>query len=239
MKFSIITVFYSKICYNYKKYFTGGVYMDYIECCKRYDSAMKLSDSMGLNYLTNVDLDVCNYVYKQLSYIDFSRFSSGKPISLEKLIDDSVKEISLFGEDISSLVLDIVNNTLINSKVSGDITQFSTCISYDKENGEVIPRGSVYSYNIPDSLYEYSVYIFSHEHLHALKETRYLEWKDSNIIGEVIPLFYELVISSEEDILKKQLLTARLNDLFYNGCEFELTNDLIKTEKENNLYLYV
>lgn len=216
--------------------------MDYIDCCRRYVSAKKVSDSMGLNYLSNIDVTVCDFVHSQLSYVDFNRFSSGRFISIKELVEMSINEMNFFGSDISKKIDELVNNTLINQKKNIDITQFSASISYDINNGAVSSIGSIHSYNIPQCLYEYSVYLFSHEHLHALKETNYLEWKDSNIIGEVIPLFYELVVSESDDILKRQLLKARMNDLFYNGCEFSITNDLImngNNEEDINLYLYV
>ena len=58
-------------------------------------------------------------------------------------------------------------------------------------------------------IYDVDIISLGHEHCHALKETNYNEHKNQLTLGEVIPIFYEL-INYENNFLKQKCLEYRL-----------------------------
>lgn len=218
----------------------------------------KQVDNMGMNYLFNDDILVCNYVSNQLQNMNCSNINCGKSVSLDELIDKTLDEIKIFGDCIYFKTKELIKEVPIEIVDTGDIAQFSTGVSYTdyKVDGKRIidsDSGEVSKYLIPKNLNELSIYHFTHEQIHGLKETNYKEYVDNIILGETIPMLYELMIYNPDEILKKELIKFRMKYMLINVEEYGMfdllfkencVNDIIcereiGTGKETKLYEYL
>lgn len=187
----------------------------------------KQMDKMNVNYLSREDFFICEYVLDQLVNIDIDKINYGNSISIDELIRRSLDEIKVFGINI--------DNNMFKTKieyVNDEKSQFGTAVSYGFDNNDlVVPySGIITKYIVPNELYELSSYHLAHEHIHALKETNYNEYKNCITLGEVIPLFYELMIYNPDEILKKELLKFRMFWILNNKKDYLLLDYLYLDE---------
>ena len=89
----------------------------------------KQVDNMGMNYLFNDDILVCNYVSNQLQNMNCSNINCGKSVSLDELIDKTLDEIKIFGDGIYFKTKELIKEVPIEIVDTGDIAQFSTGVS--------------------------------------------------------------------------------------------------------------
>lgn len=189
------------------------------------------TDTMKMNYLSSEDINVCHYVVNQLPYIEIESFETGKLITVDELIEHSLNEVKIFGDDIY-LKLRSLMYTVPIDRYYESFFKYTCYIAYsiDNKSNEVIPNsGIVESYLVPRHLHEFSVFHFAHEHMHALKETNYEEYKNAFVVGETIPMFLELSIFNPKEVLKKELVKERFSYLFTDiKEEFLLADELVK-----------
>lgn len=150
------------------------------EVLKFQEEAKKIVDKMKMNYLLKEDILVCNYVYKQLDNIYVSDINYGKVISQDEMKEKSLGEMKIFGKDNEKKVFDLLSKTPIIHDFN-EVGQFGTVVSYAYDNDDlVIPDSGIISkYLIPSKLNELSIYNFAHEHIHAMKDTNYSEYKNA------------------------------------------------------------
>ena len=186
-------------------------------------------DSLKMNYFFDEDVDVCDYVYAQVSNFDIGTINYGEAISFDELVFRSVEELRIFGDDIHSRIQGIIDETSIHCELEKKY-DFITIIGFqaDKDGKVLVDSGMVDRYIIPKDMYELSVYHFAHEHIHALKETRYEEYQDGIILGEMLPIFFELLIYNPEEVLKKELIRFRIKALLINKKEYKLYDNLFR-----------
>lgn len=206
----------------------------------------KQVDSIGMNYLYDEDVEVCSYVFNQLQGLNVSLINSGRNISLNELIDGTLNELKVLGNDVHSKVQQLIKEVPIEMIDTGDTEQFSTCVSYTSYtmgDKEIIigDSGEISKYLVPKNLNELSIYHFGHEQIHAIKETNYKEYVDNIVLGETIPIFYELMIYNHDEVLKKELIKFRMQYMLINAEEYLIfssllsenyINDIIYNEKE-------
>jgi len=182
---------------------------------------MNISDALKMYYLSDSDMEVCSYVSSKLPYINFDSIVSGNKISLDLLMEFSVNEMSVFGKDIYLILSDLISDISVRCDTTR-IDDFTTFVGYDVlADGNVIQdSGKAYEYVIPSQLYELSIYLLCHEHVHSLKDTNYTEYQSGMILGEVLPIFYELLIYTPRDILKKELIKIRMNNMIRAKKEY-------------------
>lgn len=198
----------------------------------------KIHDIFGLKHLDDVDLEVCYYVINHLLPMDVDKINLGKKIDVYEMIDISLNELDKMGESVS---LDAEKITYAKPLVkvdTDDSLQLTTSISYEvNDDGVVENSGEVSYFFIPENLYEISGYFFGHEQLHALKDVNYQEYINQRTLGEVIPIFYELMIYSPEKMIKKEVLKVRIKSVFDNALEYNLFNDAFRENKLNEIIL--
>ena len=185
-------------------------------------------DSLKINYLYDEDIDVCNYVINHLWGFDIKDINYGNVISLDELISKSMSIIKIFGDNIYLQIQDIVSDVSIHSEFENKY-DFSTTIGFDANGlGDIIiDSGVVDGYVIPKDIYQLSVYHMAHEHIHALKETNYAEYKDGITLGETVPLFLELIIYNPDEVLTKELIKFRMKSLLHNKIEYRDFDNLL------------
>lgn len=191
---------------------------DFKSLCNLIMPEKKISDVLKMNYLSHEDLKVCYYVISELPYIETESMVKGRPISLNELREKSLNEFKVFDDDIYSRVHKLISTVPIY-RYYDDIFSFQCQISYadGKENGTNIinpDSGRIEYYIVPKYLFEYCIFRLAHEHMHALKETNYEEYRNAFIVGETIPMFFELLMFEPRDILRRELVKDRVSSLF-------------------------
>jgi len=191
----------------------------------------KLFDLLDMNTFSFTDIEVCNYVSSQIPFIDVDGVYVGKNISLEELREKSLEELKLFDSLVVSRASSILSETPIVMSEGTEVFEFGTMVSYDHlDDGRIVAdSGTISKYIIPNELSEFSILNFTHEQLHGLKETNYNEYLDNRVLGETIPLFYELVTNGLNENLKKELLKFRLQVLWGDKEEYKIFNYLYES----------
>ena len=182
---------------------------------------------LGVRLFAKTDKDVSNYVSAKLIGIKARGDLAQRSYSLQQVIGQSINDVTLFGEEYFKRLMNILGKTKCYVAFSGNL-RYACHVVYnvDDEHKEVIrDSGVVDHYKLPQVISELGPIFLGHEHIHALKETNYLEYQDSLRVGDVIPLFYELVqVKENYQGIYQIWLNARfylLNDLkkqYDNAC---------------------
>lgn len=117
-----------------------------------------------------------------------------------------------------------------------DFLTYKTHINYsfNPEVNQVVKNsGYVDHYKTPKLYDEVSPLWIAHENIHALKETNYDEYVDVQILGDVIPMFLELVMSNQAN--NETTSTLLQNRLFLLKNEYTATKEM-KKHLPKNLY---
>lgn len=150
--------------------------------------------TLRINYLTDSEIQNANFVAHHLEGINPHPIALA-PQTLDDVFDQSFSDIQLLGDDIAFTLGEILDNT--NCVIAYHSTAMYTChITYqvDEQTKKITNyNGNVKLYKLSDNYDELSPLFLGHEHLHALKETNYQEYVDCQRVGDVIPLFYEMV----------------------------------------------
>lgn len=197
----------------------------------------KLFDRFKINYLTDIDKDVCDYVFRNLSSMNIGNFDYGRKIDKLEMVNIGLAELSIFGEEIFTMARDIILRTPIVSDDLVDPIQLATAVSFiiDDSNNIDEDSGKVSKFVVPKDIYEISGLFFGHEQIHGMKDTNYKEYVNIKTLGEVIPIFYELIIYNPNNVIKNNLLKIRMSSIFENSYEYALFNHVLNTEVINKL----
>ena len=110
--------------------------------------------------------------------------------------------------------------------------------SLDDNNKEVdISSGTVDHYKVlikPDIMASFHL---GHEHIHALKETNYLEYIDRFVVGDVITILYEFILADTYPELKNEIYRFRLSSLKADYGHYEkAVMQMKKSKDDKDLY---
>lgn len=213
---------------------------EYGQFMKEQLAQRKINDAFGIKYLDMIDFEVCNYVISHMSMLptDIDKINLGKKINAYDLLEIGLRELEKMGNCVSSEAEKIMFITPIGKIETDDKFQMSTAISYEiTDDGVLEGSGEVSKFVVPDNLYEISGCFFGHEQLHALKDTNYREYVNQRTLGEVIPIFYEFMIYSPNEMIKKEVLKVRINNIFDNSLEYEIFFDAFRGNKLNEIIL--
>lgn len=197
-------------------------------------------DALCIKHLNDVDLEVCDYIirYMPLLPMNVDKINFGSVITVHDMVEIGLKELKRIDDSVSLEAKKITCSTPIEKIKTEHVVDMATAVSYEMtENGVLEDSGEVSKFVIPANLYEISGYLFGHEQLHALKDINYREYQNLKISGEVIPIFYELMIYSPEEVIKKEVLKVRISNIFDNALEYELFNDAFRANKLNEIIL--
>lgn len=152
----------------------------------------KALDMLGINYMNSDDIKNAYFMVQQLKGIEKTGCQFIKK-SLSSVTLESLIGIGIFGEDILRRLNDIIANAACYACYDSEL-MYACHITFSVDEGKVLEdTGTVDHYKIPRKYNQVSPIFLGHEHIHALKETNYQEYKDTQRIGDVIPLFYELL----------------------------------------------
>ena len=194
-------------------------------------------DILGMKYLDMIDLEVCNYVINQMFSVDVDNINLGKKIDDCDLVEIGLEELEKMGKAIPVMAERIVITTPIVEIKTDNNFLMATAISYGTKDTRLIEDSlKVNKFFVPENLYQISGYFFGHEILHSLKDVNYKEFVERTV-NEVIPIFYEFVIYSPEEVLKKEVLKIRMEILFKHANEYELFDNACRENKINEIVL--
>ena len=195
--------------------------------------------TLKIKYLTSSEVQNANYVAHLLEGINPHPFAL-KPLTLAKVFDQSLNDIQLFGADIALTLGEIIDNT--NCVIAYHSTAMYTChVTYqvDEQTNQITNQhGNVKLYKLSDTYNALSPIFLAHEHLHALKETNYQEYVDCQRVGDVIPLFYEMVkVHSTYQDLYQAWLNQRMQFLVESKELYQNARESMKSSgKTRDLY---
>lgn len=205
--------------------------MNIEEICSNLEPEKTCRDIININYPKKDDYSICDYALDHIPSTNIAPYH-GIKIFKNYAIKKSLKQFKIFSEENNQNLLSIINKTdfiqnypLYNYGVR---TTYDIIPKYNKI--QVITPGYISAYHMPKKIYIVDIISLGHEHCHALKETNYKEHQNALIIGEVIPIFYEL-INYENDFLRIKYLQNRL---FFLNEQKEIYLELKNQIKTNN-----
>ena len=205
----------------------------YTNIYKSLENTLSFATVLKIKLLEDDDIKVCNYLSQNIPNIDYD-FNPGKEISEKELINQSFKNFKKFDKSNYLRLKNIFNNVQIEHIDEPHFfavqTQFKRNI-YDNIKQD---SGRIRHYEIPNRNYEIDIISLGHEHCHALKDSNYLEHQYIYVLGETIPIFYEL-INYEHNFLKQQNLIQRFKGLNQDINIFLEASQLLN-QPNNNQY---
>jgi hypothetical protein len=202
----------------------------------------RVFDVLGINYINAEDRKIIDYVSKQLKTFDTGAYVCFGSVSLADAIKDSLEHLKLIGEETYKSASAFVG-TVPFAPVFPIRNGYSCFVSYSAEHDTMKVdknSGKVVHYKVPMQPDVMASFHLGHEHIHALKETNYDEYIDSQILGDVIPIFYELLMADsylelKSTIYKYRLLSLKNDMLHYDDA----VRNMKKSRNDKDLYKVV
>ena len=173
----------------------------------------KTFDALGIHIMDDSDFEVAEKMDRLLPEVNPNFYITGSVLTSEEAYERSYKFLKLFGSTYIDKAFSNAFNAEIK-KVFDNIHCFTTNVQYkvdDKTKKIDKNSGTVNHFKTPKVFDEVSPLWIAHEHIHSLKETHYDEYQDSQVLGDVIPMFLELVnIDSVDKNIQKSLIANRL-----------------------------
>ena len=200
--------------------------MNIEEICNNLYQEKECKDAIKANYLLKPDYDICDYIINNTPNINSVSYR-GKIISKNYALNQSLNEFKIFNEENYQRLLYIIKQ--VKFKNDYPLHNCAVTTSYSITSIQTLADGIIRNYHLPKKILNTDIINLGHEHCHALKETNYIEHKNQLILGEVIPIFYEL-INYEFDYLKEKHLEYRL---FWLTEQKEIYSTFSKILNEN------
>lgn len=198
----------------------------------------KVFDVLGIRYIDARDKKIISYVSEILNTINTGTVVSCGTVSYSKAISDSLDNLKVLGMEPYIRVSKFIS-TIPFLPVYSIRNGYSCHIAYScDDNSMVVDRNSgiVKHYKVPQKPDVMASFYLGHEHIHALKETNYDEYIDGQIFGDVIPIFYELLMGDNFKGLQKEIFKFRISSLKEDKVCYD--NALLKMNKKDDKDLY-
>ena len=163
-------------------------------------------DAVGIKVMGNSDLDIAKRINDLLPNVYPVTYPVGRIITEKDALSRSCDYLDVFGDSYVNKVRDRIKNLKIYQMFDNTFS-FTTNITYklDEETRKIDKNsGNIDHMKTPVIFDEVSPMWLAHEHIHGLKELNYNEYTDGQILGDVIPMFLELVIADKEDKIKEK-----------------------------------
>ena len=140
----------------------------------------------SLRELSSNENKIINLVFDEL-YIKYKR-----PYSLMTMTKEKTKEIALYTISLfDKNYIDYLSNINLFA-ITDSQYDYITCLSFKNK----ISNNTIKSIKIPFNLSCISPIWLGHEYIHSLKDKEHEEFYNSFLVSEVIPLFYEILITN-------------------------------------------
>lgn len=209
---------------------------------KYYDRKIKELKTFDLDVLKNSDRVIVKDVIEKLGTISVTKKehqSTDIDINyLSRIFNLSLADISIFGYDITERVEDLIRIISIKEAKEGG---WQNEILFPSANLRTLdykctPGSIIY----PTKSNNCDEVFLGHEEIHLLKDTNPEEFLLCYTLIEVIPIFYELLMSEDIEYLSKDILSWRLSQLKESGKEILRLTNLkgIVPQSEKKIYRY-
>lgn len=191
-------------------------------------------DILGFNYVTTKDRKIIDYVVKNLYLVNPGVYHIKESFTLDKVKALSVECLDKVGIKQTSKVISLLGSVGVE-QVYNDFFMYSCNILFDGDDvTKVIDKDSGYvkNYRLPYDLDITSPVFLAHEHIHALKDTNYNEYINSQVHGDTINILFELISSEEYE----GVLRFRMICLYNLLKEYSIISRLINDKKDGELY---
>lgn len=185
----------------------------FLDIIKYYDTSAEEAKKAFFVLPGEKEYDLCNRIIDVLKDEDVSDMEYVEGNVQSVILKSVLDMISLFGDDIGNTLKEKINGLKIEN------TDFECHIAYDvnSDDGD-IQNLRVESYGMPRPTDERTHVLLAHEHAHALKDTNPLEIKYMYILGDVIPIFVELMLGEvatgkTAKYIYNQVISYSLNDI--------------------------
>lgn len=167
---------------------------------------------LGFELLDYNDKRNINNMLSRIGKIKVRAQVANDVVCLDEVLENSLKYFDMFGSDIKDRIVSITDS-ISYVPFFEKSSEFTCAISYSKGlDGKLNPgTGVVDHYKVPVFFSPISSICLAHEHIHALKETNYKEYKYSQVLGDVLPILYELIITKDDIKLRKDLIIVWFN----------------------------
>lgn len=213
--------------------------MDIELICQHLYDEKQFRDKINSNYLSKDDFNVCDFIVNNTHDINVIPHK-GKRISKRNAVKYSLEQFKNFSIENYERIKNIVNSVkfikdfeLYNSAVT---TSYN--VTSNNDNVKILLPGYISCYHLPRKIHDVDIVSLGHEHCHALKETNYLEHKNSLVLGEVIPIFYEL-INYEKNLLKMKHLEYRLYWVNEHKEIYLLLSNILNGNLKDNILFFM
>lgn len=185
----------------------------------------QINDQLNFDNPNDDDFEIIKMVCDNLEKTNKPKLDITNKNNAKKIALDSLNNLSFYNKELENI--DLIENNM------NDEYDYSTAIAsrYNKKKNKILKNKSfVKGIIIPHTVTELAPIWLGHEYIHCLKDTNYLEFK--SLYTEVLPLFYEILVSNE--MLKEKhdnWKQARLYMFSHSKKMYELSK---KKYKESN-----
>ncbi len=198
----------------------------------------QIFEILGIKYIDYRDKKIINYVSRMLNTVNTGADVSIGTIDYNTAIIGSLENLKVLGMEPYTKVSSFIS-TVPFLPIHPISNGYSCHISYsvDDKTLEVDKNsGTIAHYKVPQRPDIMAPLHIGHEHIHALKETNYEEYIDGQILGDVIPIFYELLMSDKYEEMKKLIMSFRLASLKADKKHYDNAINQMKKKELKDLY---
>ncbi len=180
-------------------------------------------DFLGLMYIQPSDKKVIDYVIRSLSEFDTGAYVSVGNVSVVDAIKGGLQNIKIFGDTNAAEVFSIIKGIPFLPTYP-DSRAYTCFISYSSDSvTQKVDRNSakVLNYKTPIKPDVLGSFYLGHEFVHTLKDTNYEEYIDTQILGDTIPIFYEMLMADKHPMFKRTIFRFRLEVLKQEAKNYE------------------
>lgn len=184
-------------------------------------------------YLTpsNNEIEIMDFVSDTLE--DNNNHYDLELIGLDKAIEDGILSLVVFNKRYINKVKKIV--FMMHDDL--EINDLRTMISFNMFSEKKRKKGHVEEIKVPNETSELSPIWIGHELIHSLKDTNYNEYILIDIASEVLPIFYEVLVSHTLfSVLHDKWKSYRLSFLLNHK---EIYQKLENECKKDNRYEFI
>lgn len=189
-----------------------------------------------LNTPTTLDFEKAEFVLSQIKDFktvykfpcisNYNRELKKAYYELNKNFENYFDSTSLESKNISANINEKIYSILKKIQINPTSYYQEFQSIFKIENNQILPL----SLEVPDELDNLSYIYIGHEFIHLLKDTNIKEFKMSLILGEVLPMLYELLqMKYKNKNTKKYIINTRIN------CLLEMNQSLEKEKKKSLL----
>jgi len=183
----------------------------------------------GFKLPTENEYRIMNITSKSLKDIP-KQVKSDNNTKIDNAIEQGILSMSIFSKSYINKLKNVVFLTY------NDLTENSFNTLIDMHNQKLYVKEIM----IPKKINDVAPIWIGHECIHSLKDINYNEYIEKDIASEVIPLFYEILVSKTifkdlHDIWKYERMNTLLEDKKY----YEIGKNNIDDKEDRNTYSYI